>query len=299
MHHFTAHTYRSLSVAGVNDGVWQIFVPRQALKYDYLMHGLMGLAALHLSHETPNESENYLELSRTHQKAAFASFRHALDEIDKDNCHAVFAFSVMAMVFAIGTPLPYPVSSNTVVMDKMFVLYEFLHGISTITEASREWIGDGPFGDFTDMKNRMKWNDVDDRDQALLKRLHGLNHALLAVVDPCAHAAIKSAIDGLEMTFRGGEILVLAWLSMCGDHYMTLLRQGQRLARLVFIHWCIMLNRLDRVWWVKDNAKVLFEDFAVELLGLGKEWSDAVQDVKARFDESPTSDNKSTEIHPC
>ena len=285
MHHFTAYTYKSLSVAGQTEELWQVYVPRQALQHDFLMHGIMAVASLHISHERPDDSEKYFEMSTKHQQNAFSLFKNQLHHVNNYNCHALFAFAVLAMVFAVGPAPQTSAMSPAAMMERIFVLADFLQGIGTVTELGREWIVDGPFGDLADIANRLQPLDLTEDDQRLLTRLRQLNDSFLEVVDPTAHASIRASIDVLEMAFRGGELLTLAWLSMCGDGYMNLLRQGQRLAQLTLLHWCILLNRLRRLWWVKDHATLLFNHIAPNLIPLGNDCSDAIEEIRSRLEE--------------
>lgn len=278
-HYYTAHTYKSLSVVGLTDETWQDFVPRQALKQVYLLHGLMGLAALHLAHTMPEKCEPYLLLTRRYQDTAFLTFQDELDRIGPDNCHAMMAFSVIATVYAIATPDVFP---NGKVVDRVMVLLSFVQGIGTIADAGREWITNGPFGLFLDIESRIQLDPLNNADERLLERLRRINDTSLKLVDPSGHWTITSAIDLLEKTFQGGDLMVLAWLCMCGSSFIAMLRQEHRVALMVFIHWAIPLHRLKRLWWVGDMADLLVAEISPVLDSLGVEWHIAVEDVRAR-----------------
>jgi hypothetical protein len=282
MHHYTAHTYQSLSVVGITDATWQLFVPRQALTHRFLLHGLMGLAALHLANTTTlaEEREAYVRLTQTYQDSAFRLFSESLDNIGPGNCDAMMAFSIMAMVFATAMPKAL---ADTSVLDRTFALLSFLQGIGTVTEAGREWLVDGPFGLFLDIDSRIPLEVPSGEDEAMLARLRRINDGAVGLVDPAGYDAIELAISRLERTFRGGELMVLAWLSMCGEGYIAMLRQGHRVALLVFLHWALPLHRLERLWWVEDMAHRLVDEVSPTLERLGPEWLAAVQHVRARL----------------
>ncbi|KAK5049305.1 hypothetical protein LTR84_004234 [Exophiala bonariae] len=287
MHQYTASTFKSISVPTVNGDVWQVFVPRQALKYEFLMHAILGLAALQVSVEDADQREKYKCAYLNHQSQGFAAFSEALSKLDENNCHSLFAFAVIAMIFALASPQHITTSTsldndNTADCQRVFILCDFLQGITTVAVAGWQWIKDGPFGVFLDLDNNITLHSLDAEDEDMLKRLHKFNDTLLAVVDPLAHMTITSSIHLLEKCIRGGEMMALAWVAMCGKHFMTLLGQHQRLAQLVFMHWTILLNRLDRLWWVKGAAELWFNEISSELVVLGPEWLEVVEDIRSK-----------------
>lgn len=283
MHYYTAHTYKSMSVVGLTDATWLIFVPQQALKHGFLLHGVLGLAALHMCHDVPEKREAYLQLSQHYQERAFGAFHDVLDKIGPDNCNAMMAFSIIAMVFAMATPNTGP---ETKVVDRMLVLLSFLQCIGTISAAGWEWLHDGPFGIFLDIDTRIELDDPQEEDQRLLQRLRQINDASLSLVDPSRHETIEATIQFLERTYRGGEILALAFLASCGPSYIAMLRREHRVALLVFVHWAIPLHRLRRLWWVGDMANMLIAETAPTLEKLGSEWYTAIEAVRTRISTS-------------
>ncbi|KEF52495.1 uncharacterized protein A1O9_11337 [Exophiala aquamarina CBS 119918] len=282
MHQFTAFTYKSVSVPTINEETWQVFVPRQALKYDFLMHAILGLAALHLSVEASDNREEYQQSSLDHQNRGFTGFSEALSNIDETNCHAMFAFAVIAMIFAIASPQDVATSNNKD-FDRVILLCDFMQGIATVAVVGWQWIKEGPFAMFLDIDNSIALEDVNAEDEEIINRLHKFNDKFLAVVDPTAHMTIASAITVLEKCIRGGDMMALAWLALCGKHFLALLGQRQRLAQLVFIHWTLLLNRMNRVWWVRETTKLWFNETSSQLVGLGPEWLEAVERIKSKL----------------
>lgn len=283
MHQFTAFTYKSVSVPTINEDTWQVFVPRQAFKYDFLMHAILGLAALHLSVEGTDNREEYKRLSLDHQNHGFAAFSETLSNINETNCHSMFAFAVIAMIFAIASPQDVTTSNNNKSLDRVVLLCDFLQGIATVAVAGWQWIKEGPFGMFLDIDNSIALGDLNAEDEDMINRLHKFNDKFLALIDPTAHMTIASAINLLEKCIRGGDMMALAWLALCGKHFMALLGQHQRLAQLVFIHWTLLLNRLNRVWWVRATTKLWFDETSSELVRLGPEWLEAVERIKSKL----------------
>ncbi|KAF2088811.1 hypothetical protein K490DRAFT_19036, partial [Saccharata proteae CBS 121410] len=95
MHHYTKTTSTTYSTREELIEVWQSWVPAAAIKYPFLMHGILATSALHLAHTHPNEALKYLSLFTNHQSLALTGFRSALPSITPENCHAIFAASMI------------------------------------------------------------------------------------------------------------------------------------------------------------------------------------------------------------
>ncbi|KIW87262.1 uncharacterized protein Z519_12165 [Cladophialophora bantiana CBS 173.52] len=186
MQHFAAHTYNRLSVAGLTDELWQtLFRGDPAIK------------------------------NRT-----FTSFRSALDGINQDNCHAVFAFAVLAMVYAVASPSAGAIRPRSKILDGAAVPATSSRELPTIAVEGWDWIIEGPFGDFLDMDQCIKLADVRDGDEALFTRLNNLNNSLLSGVDPLGHATITTVIELMGRVFRG-DIDLLFGLRALGYIFET------------------------------------------------------------------------------
>lgn len=114
---------------GVSDDVWQVFVPHEALKFDYLMNGILSMAAMHLATDECTKPAEYIKLGSQHQDSAFTSFRASLNNIDRDNRHAMFAFSIIAMTFAIASAQEGSGDSHSIrPTDIVWILFKFVQG---------------------------------------------------------------------------------------------------------------------------------------------------------------------------
>jgi hypothetical protein len=104
MHHFTLHTSMSLARRQQMQDAWQIAFPTLAYSYEFLMHGILALSALHLAHLKPENHSRYITSSRFHISLGLRSFRRILPSPTTDNCCALFAFSSLIMVYVYASP---------------------------------------------------------------------------------------------------------------------------------------------------------------------------------------------------
>ena len=95
MHHYSSNVFRAgLGTRKQVEYLWQEYIPQQALKHTFLMHGLLALSALHLAYRNPTTSTRYLQLCDKHQSIALSSFRTSLSaDMTQDLADALFALA--------------------------------------------------------------------------------------------------------------------------------------------------------------------------------------------------------------
>lgn len=77
---------------------WEQEIPILAFSCDYLMHGMISTAALHLSYLDPEQKFKYELLSAQHQDSALPLFQAAMSDVTVKNCNQVFAFSLLIIL---------------------------------------------------------------------------------------------------------------------------------------------------------------------------------------------------------
>ncbi|KAK3322868.1 hypothetical protein B0H66DRAFT_555379 [Apodospora peruviana] len=110
--HFVQHTYHSIDSSSTSKHIWQNVVPKMSFRHDFLKHGILACAALHLAHLQPSLRQEYVAIAAHHQTKALPDF-HALvssdlaakvsDGTDDGTCDAVLAFSRLMVVYCFAT----------------------------------------------------------------------------------------------------------------------------------------------------------------------------------------------------
>lgn len=118
MHHYTLYTSKTLSKRKAVQDVWQIEIPKIAYSYEFLMHGILSLSALHLSHLRPEKYSDYMMSSRIHLTLGLRSFVQILTSPNHENCSALFSFCSAIMIYTYGSPME---ENNEVDTASLFV----------------------------------------------------------------------------------------------------------------------------------------------------------------------------------
>lgn len=151
MHHYITTLYR----LGVRDEIvplWRDYIPQQALKHSFLMHGLLAWAALHLAYSKPEDSFRYLKACDKHQAIALETFRSILSSpFDPALADALFALSGIVSVSSMARTCTRS-EAAAVDMDTVAELFMLTRGVKHVIQLSREHIKDGPLGAMLDSR---------------------------------------------------------------------------------------------------------------------------------------------------
>jgi hypothetical protein len=94
------HQWSVATCHGFGDGFaddmdpWRDQIPIMALRFPFLMRGILALSALHLAKSTLNRNtrNRYLRTAAYHQDLAIPEYRSTLLDVTKENAVAVIAF---------------------------------------------------------------------------------------------------------------------------------------------------------------------------------------------------------------
>lgn len=139
--------------------MWMDFAQKDALRYPFLLHGMLAYSALHLSSLDESTRDHYGRLSRYHMVQGVPEFRRTLRGLNDDSAGPCFAMALLLAgisMASISDNALYdtdgtrpPVTMDTLL--SLFVLVQGVMGISGRTEWSAlkqpSWIvGQLPYG---------------------------------------------------------------------------------------------------------------------------------------------------------
>jgi hypothetical protein len=224
-------------------GPWMTELPKIALSCDYLTHGMMSTAALHLAYLRPGQLERYQLLSVQHQDVALGPFQIAMSNITTENCNQVFGFSLLLMVSHFASfraPeffFPSPVAGNNGLSD--WVIWH--RGCQTILNQARESIKAS-----TTVAELEAYKDATTRLRRLLK------------------ASSQTEDSVIRRAFAS------IWPVVISDTFIQLLSQLQPLALVIMAHYCLLIKNCHSCWYMEHRAYHMFD--AVKR-NLSEEWT--------------------------
>jgi hypothetical protein len=283
-HQFVTATAATVAKAGEKE------LPLQALGCDYLMHGILATAALHLAYLDPAQQDKYNYLAAHHQDLALGPFRQAMSNITPENCNQVFAFSILMVVFnyaSFRSPehlLPFSNASSYKGLSSWVVC---LRGCASIFQQAGSHIMSGPLrfliaqedwtSSFTAPPPRTPPTEDDESLQYLSDNLLGLPsvkssttvEAMEAYTDAIFRLRRLLAASSQTTDIVSRRAMSSVWAATVPDTFVWLLNEQRPPALIIMGHYCLLLKKCDACWYMEHRAYDLFE--AVRQ-SLAEEW---------------------------
>lgn len=288
MHKFSTETYKSLCNDPSDYDAWQIVVPQKALEYDFLLNGVLAVAALHRATTAVDAASAlpYVDTALQYYNRAFAPFQQALDNLTPLNCEPVFAHSIIITVISIALPqLTTERNKSQSMTENIIVIFELLQGVKRIMNISKPWLKAKLFTRRHDFL-RDPIPDPETLDSMIpgagiaFTKLSNLNNTL-ASFDPEQHHINKESISLLCRCYSryatmGEPSAVLTWISAVGKDFVHSLRRRQPFPLLIMMHWGVLLGELDgEMWWARNSGKALAAELLIALPTETFQWDGA------------------------
>ncbi|OJJ00826.1 hypothetical protein ASPVEDRAFT_40336 [Aspergillus versicolor CBS 583.65] len=268
MHKFSTETYKSFFVLPADRHVWQSVIPRRALDHDFLLDGLLSVAALHTASSSGRQTARpYLDAAMDFQSRGLKPFQNAIQNISPENCDAVFVHSIITIVNGIVFPqiaAEITEFASSSVLENIFTLFNLVQGTAEISKLTGPWLKKSSLipGDFWGSTSD---SILDTEIEQALTRLRELNRQE-NIEHPQRHGQIELAISRLRQCFQRyfsfrDPASVVTWLAIVDKEFVDYLHQEEPLPILVMVHWGVLLAELDgEVWWASKSGRALVSD---------------------------------------
>ena len=259
VHHFTATIPFTLSNNSRQQRMWQIDVPREALRHPYLMHCILSVSALHLlSVSKAAERESYRAVAVRYHDSALSTFRRLLENITPENCNPLCACSYLFVIFTSAYGLLPGSNDYADPIRDIIDLCELGQGATVIVlSAHASLLG----GMMAPMLKPAPW----DIPSPLSADATGAFLALSTKIEelPSVDTNKETYLDALKTlrhaftaTAFNPDIppLVFMFLSLVKRPYVELLKTGNMMAFVLLAHYAVLLHELREQWWLGDRG---------------------------------------------
>ena len=291
MHHWTIEGCFSFSSIREKYHVWQVDVPKEALKYEFLMHALLAISAVHLMYTRPERYQVYEKGARIHRNMALSLSIPHLNQVTAENCHALFAMS--NIVANLAFVFPHSVSAHLppTPLDDILNYFVLLRGAKTILKSAAEWITQGPLAELARFKCNPSTEALPEDIKTTLDRLVEANDN--TTESPRAQEIYESAIRDLRTTFQTYSVvteksaLVSTWPVIVDGQYIQALRVREPMALSILAHYIVFLQKVNDQWFSKCRVDQLLE--AIDQT-LPREWRALIEWPKHAIQEMKDSE---------
>lgn len=290
--HFASDTVATMSFGTMPQQAWCTAIPGLALRHDFVVHGALAIAALHVSTtlDSTEAKERYQDIASLELNMGLASYMAEIRKISSDNVEALFAFSTAISLW--GTfearnncrslvasgPVTHT-QAETIVAETVQVIgrcLRILRGVQVILVPGWSRLQSGPL---RSVVQRESWSTVIPVSEAHIadeRRLHELetmwSNPHRAYEDH--FEILRQAWLDLRQSFRIVWSLVdnipsnhssrgpsFDWTSVfhfavqCSLRFVSLLEQQCIEAWVLMAHYAILHAEVGNgLWWLDDSA---------------------------------------------
>lgn len=241
--------------------VWEILVLQEALQAPFLMHGILGLSALHLSHlRADNNQAKWLSIAMSHKNVAISMFSEQLLNIDKSNVKAMMSFASLVVAFGLGSALTSGAPEGPS-LNSLIEIFTLSRGVQAVVSAEPEFLRKSNFAPLFDVSPpQVSWPD---HVLAAFDRLEKLNvqcgqqfaHHNTAVYERVINYLRELAAFTLQqptsMTLTSGFAI------RAPEVYLNDLTNRQLYSLVVLAHYCGFLHMARENWCVRSWGRVV------------------------------------------
>ena len=247
MHHFTVSAHRAIAPSQGAVAVWRELIPQLAFEYDFLLHGILAVSALHLALTSQVDKLANSALALRHYTAALALFRPHLDSITSSNIYPLFAFSCVVPVYIFGYPHVSQFPTNP--LPEMLDMISVMRGCADIVMSGFEWLDSSPFKHLLLPKPNDPPRALATEIEHALTGLQERNHQ--TTTRPALRDAYDTAIETLWESFklagdmRGEKSTALPFPVKLPAEVLMMMREGDPMALIILAHYGVILHWLD------------------------------------------------------
>lgn len=264
MYHWSTSTYLTLSDDDERHEVWQRTVPELAFRHDFLLYGLFALAAFHrcrtMPAVTPAERATLVALGRHYKQWGLTSYIPLLQHSRDDNCHALFAFSLLLGALCLGE-LQYDYEdvsfSATDFFTTMVGISNLMSGTITLATQHRASLREG---------NLAPLVGSDLQPGPISSFPYSLRQAVEQVLEAVRNDspdlpsrdkdACLAALGRLGLLYpKGGHptctrAALIAWPVSGGKEFLEMMHARDPLALICLAHYGAILHQNKHVWFL-------------------------------------------------
>ncbi|KAK5163949.1 uncharacterized protein LTR77_010345 [Saxophila tyrrhenica] len=276
---------------GVKDDahyVWGEYIPQQAVKHPFLMHGILAATAMHMSHQQGHRAAHYLRLSDKHQTVALGVYRSVLaTDINSENADALFALASLISVSAMARACIEAEAADppgTMNMESVTEFFFLTRGVRDVISVTHEHIQRGPMVALFDIQRMPEGvkvtlpPSVGDQFVAIDEMLHSWG------LDPDALATCETALKNLQQVYQTivyyaptqiiENATVWIWPIQVPSPFVRLVQACCQPALVIFAHFAAIAAAVRMAWYNQNWSVYAINGVSVALDESMKHWVD-------------------------
>ena len=272
-------------IVGVRDNlvhIWRDYIPPQAIKHPFLMHGILALAALHMAYVHPASSTQHLQTCDKHQAIALEKFRSVLlSPVDPQLADARFALAATLSVSAMARSCA-GIGSGALELSTIAELFILTKGVKDMIQLSFEHVRTGPMAALLQPRLCPEPTLV-SLPPSVSERLDAVQHMLIKsgmdsnALQHCQAALLelRGLYQNIAFILRTGHVElgdVSRWQVLVSMEYVTLVQAGNPQALVILAHYAAAMTAVHTAWYTQDWAECALRGISNALDGTMQHW---------------------------
>lgn len=242
-------------------------VLQEALHAPFLMHGILALAALHLSHlDSDDRHSDWFNTAVAHKNTALSMFSEQLANISQGNAKAMMSFAGLAVAFSFASALNLGPLEEGPSLGSLKDIFTLSRGVQTVVNAEMMFLRQSNFAPLFDVRDM----DVPVPHHFLtaFERLEEVNVECYRQSSSHDMVPYQRAITYLRelapFTFAEptSMTLVVGWAIRAPAEYLEDLKGNRPLALVVLAHYCVFLHLARENWCVGSWGRIVLQEIS-------------------------------------
>lgn len=242
--------------------MWQYHAIKLGFKHEFLLRGILAVAALHLADLNPNECTSYQLKATNHQNRALALARDELANPSIYNCHALFLFSCLVIIMTFAGPR----QADSDGLDKNLLDWFYvLRGCNSVMQLHWDDLENSFCYPLLSEVRRSETHaahvaDESDRIIDLQRLCHRIEDREISRAYSLAIHELLNAYTQCWFLRRDGRTWVIAafvWPNVLPQRYLELLGENTPESLIILAHFAIVIHWSEYDWFFRGWARDL------------------------------------------
>jgi hypothetical protein len=257
------HTHTFLARNEETRKVWETAVLEEGLKAPFLMHGILGLSALHLSCTRSSEQGRWLSIAISHKNKALSMFSEQLSSINRSNAKAMMSFAGLVVIFGLGSALT-PGTDVGPSLDALIEIFTLARGVQAVVNEGFQFLLQSNFAPLFEATPPtipfaedvlIAFDHLRELNTQLGQQSVGHDSASYErTIEHLRDMAAFTWAQPTSMTLVGG------WAIRAPSQFMSALERQEPFSLVLLAHFCGFLNMARGNWCVGPWGSMVLKE---------------------------------------
>lgn len=261
MYHYATTVCEIVGVREDLIHLWRDYIPQQAIKHPFLMHGILALAALHLAYLRPSSSVQLLQTCDKHQTIALEKFRSILSSpVNPQLADARFALAATLSISSMARNCA-DAESSALDVNMIAELFTLTRGVRDMIHLSSEHIRAGPMAALLHIRRCPSPTEV-SLPPSVSARFEAVRHMLVSygldlnALNHCQAALLelRGIYQNIAHILPTGNVelgVLSRWQVLISMEYITLVQAHNPPALIILAHYAAAMTAVHTAWYTQ------------------------------------------------